>query len=103
MQQLCFVTGDRRGSGLVGMPKTKSEAVYRHYPPLRDVSEDEWDEMFSHQGKPWEPDEDEYICEWYGRLDTIEISYALSRLPYSVQERAKKLSMSSTPGRKRLE
>lgn len=83
------------------MPKTTSEAVFKHYPPLRDIAEDEWDEFFDRQGIPWTEDEDLYLREWYGRLDTIELSYALSRAPYSVQERARRLSVHGAVGTKR--
>lgn len=78
------------------MPKTKSEAVLRHYPPLREVKEEEWDLLFDRQGKAWDADELDYLREWYGKESTINISYALGRLPYSVQERARKLGISAS-------
>jgi hypothetical protein len=85
------------------MPKTQSEAVFRHYPPLRDIHPCEWDDMFCRQGERWTEDEDAYVQDWYGRIDTMEIAYALSRLPYSVQERARKLSVPGTHGMRRKE
>jgi len=87
--------------GVAGTPKTKSETVLQHFPPLRGVADADWDEMFSRQGARWEADENDYVREWYGRLDTIEIAYALQRLPYSVQERARKLGVSGTTSSRR--
>ena len=75
------------------MPKTKSESVLQLYPPLREISADEWDEVFDRQGKAWTTGDDAYLREWYGRDSTMSVAYALGRCPWSVQDRARRVGL----------
>lgn len=75
------------------MPKTTSTWLLKHYPPLQDIEPDEWDEVFHRASQPWEPEEDEYVREWYGREPALTTAYALGRTPWTVQQRARKLGI----------
>lgn len=75
------------------MPKTKSRWILQHYPPLRDIPEDEWDDVFDRQRKRWSEEEDDYLRQWYGKESTMRVSYALGRCPWSVQDRASSLGL----------
>lgn len=77
----------------MALPKTTSESVLQHYPPLREISAEDWDEVFHRQGKAWKSSEDAYLRDWYGRESTMTLAYALGRCPWSVQERARKLGL----------
>ncbi len=61
------------------MPKTTSVWLLKHYPPLREIAPDDWDEIFHQAGKPWDEEEDEYIRQWYGREPAMNMAYALGR------------------------
>ena len=69
------------------MPKTTSQSLLRHYPPLRDIPEDEWEEFFP-PNRGWTLEDDDYLLTWYGRESVISLAYALGKEPWKVRERA---------------
>ena len=73
------------------MPKTTSQWLLKHYPPLREIPEEEWDEVFDRDHEPWSAEDDEYVQTWSGKERVLNIAYALGRTPWKVQHRAKRL------------
>lgn len=57
------------------------------------IPESEWDDFFPNMAKPWYPSEIRYLREWYGREDTLSLSYALGRTPWSLASMANRLGL----------
>ena len=63
------------------------------YSDMAAIPDEERLTYFGRTGLPWTEDEIAYLTEWYARIGSGEMAYALERSPWSVQQKAKDLGV----------
>lgn len=73
------------------MARVYSAALLARYRGLSDIPPEEWLDFFPNTDQTWTPEDENYLLDWWGIDDVMDLAYALGRPPWGLQRQVCKL------------